>query len=129
MLNIENARPLLAQYLSAHLGSDDIVQVEPFERITIGHSRGMHRINVHYTKNGEDIRKSFALRAEQGGMFGGDTLIEVRLQRAVRNAGIPAAKFVGLNWMQTFLVNHFSLWIGLKAVVVSLIWKLWNAIS
>ena len=70
MLNIENARPLLAQYLSAHLGSDDIVQVEPFERITIGHSRGMHRINVLYTKDGEEIRKSFALRAEQGGMFG-----------------------------------------------------------
>ena len=97
MLNIENARPLLAQYLSAHLGSDSIVEVEPFERITIGHSRGMHRINVHYTKDGEEIRKSFALRAEQGGMFGGDTLIEVRLQRAVRNAGIPAAR---IRWVE-----------------------------
>ncbi|MCY3505460.1 MAG: phosphotransferase family protein [Chloroflexi bacterium] len=91
MLNVEVARPQIAAYLSAKLSSDDGVEVGPLERITIGHSRGMFRVNASYRQGGEAVARSFALRVEQAGMFGTNTLDEVRTMRSMRAAGFPVA--------------------------------------
>ena len=97
MLNIEVARPQLAAYLSAKLSSDDGVTVGPLERITIGHSRGMFRVNASYRREGEAVERSFALRVEQAGMFGTNTLDEVRTMRSMRAAGFPVAN---IRWVE-----------------------------
>jgi len=97
VLNVEVARPQIAAYLSAKLSSDDGVEVGPLERITIGHSRGMFRINASYNHKGTTIQKSFALRVEQAGMFGTNTLDEVRTMRAMRAAKFPVAH---IRWVE-----------------------------
>ena len=97
MLNIEEARGPLAHYLSAKIPSDGGVTIAPLQRITIGHSRGMYRVDASYRHQGRDVARSFALRVEQAGMFGTNTLDEIRTMRAVRATGFPVAK---IRWVE-----------------------------
>ncbi len=97
MLNVETARPRLAAWLSARIPADDGVAAGPLERITIGHSRGMFRVDASWRRGGEEHARSFALRVEQAGMFGTNTLDEVRVMRAVRAAGFPVAS---IRWVE-----------------------------
>ena len=97
MLNVEVARPQIAAYLSAKLPSDDGVEVGPLQRITIGHSRGMFRVDATYRYRGEKKERSFALRVEQAGMFGTNSLDEIRTMRAVRATRFPVAN---IRWVE-----------------------------
>ncbi len=97
MLNVEVARPQIAAYLSAKLPSDDGVEVGPLQRITIGHSRGMFRVDATYRYRGEKKERSFALRVEQAGMFGTNSLDEIRTMRALRATRFPVAN---IRWVE-----------------------------
>ncbi len=97
MLNVETARPRIASYLAAKITCEGEVQVGPLERITIGHSRGMFRVDARYRQGGEEVARTFALRVEQAGMFGTNTLDEVRTMRAMRAAGFPVAN---IRWVE-----------------------------
>ena len=97
MLNVEAARPRLAGWLSARIPADGGVEAGPLRRITIGHSRGMFRVDARWRRDGAPHERAFALRVEQAGMFGTNTLDEVRTMRAVRAAGFPVAP---IRWVE-----------------------------
>jgi aminoglycoside phosphotransferase (APT) family kinase protein len=83
--------PALRRYFTARLGADEEVALEGPERIAIGHSRAMLGVAVELRVDGRARRREYVLRVEQGGVFGTDSLIEVRLMRALRTAGLPVA--------------------------------------
>jgi aminoglycoside phosphotransferase (APT) family kinase protein len=83
--------PALRRNFTARLGADEEVELEGPERIAIGHSRAMLGVGVELRIEGRAKRREYVLRVEQGGVFGTDSLLEVRLMRALRTAGLPVA--------------------------------------
>lgn len=83
--------PALRRYFTARLGADAEVELEGPERIAIGHSRAMLGVAVKLRIDGRTERRAYVLRVEQGGVFGTESLQEVRLMRALRTAGLPVA--------------------------------------
>ncbi len=91
MQSARAAAPGLRRYFTARLGADEEVTLEGPQRIAIGHSRAMLGVDVAARIEGRPVRREYVLRVEQGGVFGTDSLHEVRLMRALRNAGLPVA--------------------------------------
>lgn len=83
--------PALERYFAARLGADSRAAVEGPERIATGNSRAMLAVAVEYERDSVKQRREFVLRVEQGGVFGTESIDEVRLMRALRTAGLPVA--------------------------------------
>jgi aminoglycoside phosphotransferase (APT) family kinase protein len=92
MLSLEFLRPRLARYLGAKLGLGDEPAINELERISIGHSRAMFLAGISWTDNGASHERRFAIRVEQGGVFGTSSLAEVRIMRGLAAAGVPIAR-------------------------------------
>jgi aminoglycoside phosphotransferase (APT) family kinase protein len=91
MQPISSMAPDLRRYFTARLGADEEVEIDGPERIAIGHSRAMLGVGVRGQIEGQPVAREFVLRVEQGGVFGTESLQEVRLMRALRTAGLPVA--------------------------------------
>lgn len=79
--------PALRRWFTARLGAADQVVLDGPQRITVGHSRAMLAVRVGLPEGSRE----YVLRVEQGGVFGTESLKEVRLMRALRAAGLPVA--------------------------------------
>ncbi|MBW2421678.1 MAG: phosphotransferase family protein [Deltaproteobacteria bacterium] len=91
MQPLHTLEPALRRYFTARLGADEEVALEGPQRIAIGHSRAMLGVSVEARIDARVVRPEYVLRVEQGGVFGTDSLPEVRLMRALRGAGLPVA--------------------------------------
>ncbi|MBW2445494.1 MAG: phosphotransferase family protein [Deltaproteobacteria bacterium] len=79
--------PALRRWFTAKLGAVAEVEFDGPDRIAIGHSRAMLGVRVGLPEG----PREYVLRVEQGGVFGTDSLRELRLMRALRRAGLPVA--------------------------------------
>lgn len=90
--------PALSRWFTARLAASAPVEIEGPERIATGNSRAMLSVGVRFERDGEKQRREYVIRAEQGGVFGTESLQEVRFMRAVRAAGLPVAP---VRWLET----------------------------
>jgi len=90
-------RPALRRWFTARLGALEEVALEGPERIAIGHSRAMLGVAVECVGAEGAQRGEYVVRVEQGGVFGTDSVREVRLMRALRTAGLPVAP---VRWLE-----------------------------
>jgi len=72
----------LTRWLSDRLGRP--VEVTAITRLTVGHSRAMHRVDTD--------AGTFVLRVEQGGVFGTSSAEEYRVMSALHRVGFPVAR-------------------------------------
>ncbi|HJP40788.1 MAG TPA: phosphotransferase family protein [Dehalococcoidia bacterium] len=91
MRSVEELRPRLARYFAAKLGLTSEPEIRDLSRITVGHSRANYRIDLAYQENGAEITRTFAVRFEQGGMFGTSSLAELKVMRGLAGTGTPIA--------------------------------------
>ena len=81
-------REALSAFISAQTNTP--VDVVAMQRITVGHSRAMYRVDC------SDSRR-YVLRLEQGGVFGTSSSEEFGVMRALHEAGVPVAS---VRWME-----------------------------
>ena len=81
-------REALGAFISAQ--TDTAVDVVGLQRITVGHSRAMYRVDC------SDSRR-YVLRLEQGGVFGTSSSEEFGVMGALHDAGVPVA---AVRWME-----------------------------
>lgn len=84
----EARRDALARFLTGRLGGPAVV--ERVERITVGHSRAMYRVDL---AGGA----TFVVRMEQGGVFGTSSVQEFEVMAALGTAGFPVAP---VRWLE-----------------------------
>lgn len=81
-------REAIAAFISAQINTS--VDVVGLQRITVGHSRAMYRVDC------SDSRR-YVLRLEQGGVFGTSSGEEFGVMEGLHNAGVLVAK---VRWME-----------------------------
>ena len=81
-------REALAALLTTSSGFE--VNVTRMERITVGHSRAMYRVDCA-SPTGVPVGP-FVLRMEQGGVFGTSSAEEFGVMRSLASAGVPLAR-------------------------------------
>lgn len=81
-------RDELAAFLGERLGR--AAEIEQLERITVGHSRAMYRVDL---TSGE----RFVVRMEQGGVFATSGVAEFEVMRWLHQQGVPVA---AVRWLE-----------------------------
>ena len=89
----DNERQGLEEHLSTSLGLGP-VNIVGVDRIAMGQSRAMYRVDIEHGVDGTKLTKRVVVRAEQWGLLGTDSKDEVATMRALNKAGFPVAKIL-----------------------------------
>jgi aminoglycoside phosphotransferase (APT) family kinase protein len=97
MTALESRREALESYLEKGLELSGPCRIVDVTRMAMGQSRAMYRLEIESPpagKAGTPQRSSIVLRVEQWGLLGTDGRDEVRVMRALHDAGYPVAKIL-----------------------------------
>lgn len=82
----------LERHLAGMLSPGGACSIRAAERMTLGHSRAMYRLDLELMPAAGAVeQRSVVLRVEQGGVLGTDSGDEVRVMRGLAAAGYPVA--------------------------------------
>ena len=88
-----NEKKDLEAYLSGSLGLGP-VSILKVDRIAMGQSRAMYRIDIEHGVDGPKLVRRIVVRVEQWGLLGTDSSDEVATMRVLHSAGFPVAKIL-----------------------------------
>ena len=89
----DNERQGLEEHLSTSLGLGP-VNIIGVDRIAMGQSRAMYRVDIEHGVDGPKLTKRVVVRVEQWGLLGTDSKDEVATMRTLNKAGFPVAKIL-----------------------------------
>jgi aminoglycoside phosphotransferase (APT) family kinase protein len=105
----EAERSSLEAYLSSALELEGPCRIAQLERLAMGQSRAMYRLELEEPAARGDTcsRRSVIARVEQWGLLGTDSADEVRTMRALRSAGYPVAEVLAYDPTTEVLAQPF----------------------
>jgi aminoglycoside phosphotransferase (APT) family kinase protein len=91
-MSIEDRREALEDYLRKQLDLADDVHITNIDRMAMGQSRAMYRVELQNRTGGEN--RTVVVRVEQWGLLGTNSHEEVQIMRGLHGAGLPVAEIL-----------------------------------